>query len=109
MPRTNTEATTFLTKWPYRADQVLTRWTMDLTLQKGLEMSLDRSTMYCASLVRCPVTSRHAYLAHIALVSTGANSGICQAAVYLLSVRTVTYYHYYVIACPHSTKYAKGH
>jgi len=33
------------------------------------------------------VTSRHAYLEHIALVSTGVNSGICRAAVCLLSVR----------------------
>jgi len=46
-------------------------------LRKGLGILLDRSTTFCASLVRCPVTSRHAYLEHIALVSTGVNFGIC--------------------------------
>ena len=67
----------------------------------------------------------HAYLEHIALVSTGVNFGICRAAVCLVSVqrgaklqgaygiyhiqRTVTYSHFCVIACRYSKKYAKGH
>ena len=59
-------------------------------LRKGLGILLDRSTTFCASLVRCPVTSRHAYLEHIALVSMGVNFGICRAAVCLLSVRCGT-------------------
>ena len=60
---------------------------MALTLQKGLGILLDRSTTFCASLVRCPVTSRHAYLEHISSfygcelwdLSGGSLSAFCMA------------------------------